>query len=117
MSTSNFDAVERLVDFGLSAAVAQRMVASMNSALDAMNLPGRQPGPASASALGFWIVFEGKPAGPFQEAQLMQLIANGKLDKSSHVWKPGMPRWETVGNAPEVLRLIALSPPPFIPQE
>jgi hypothetical protein len=117
MNTSNFDAVDRLVDFGLSAAVAQRMVTSMNGALDAMNLPGRQLGGPETSPQGFWIVHEGKPAGPFQETQLIQLIANGKLTKASHVWKPGMAQWATVENAPEVLRLIVLAPPPFVPVE
>jgi hypothetical protein len=117
METSHFDAIDRLVEFGLSAAVAQRMVASMNGAIDAMNLPGRQLGSADSAAQGFWIVYEGKPAGPFQETQLLQLIANGKLTKSSHVWKPGMTQWSTVENAPEVLRLIVLAPPPFVPVE
>ncbi|VXC56656.1 DUF4339 domain-containing protein [Massilia sp. 9I] len=118
MDTSvNFDAVDRLVEFGLSAAVAQRMVASMNGALDAMNLPGRQLGAVDTAPQGFWIVYEGKPAGPFQEAQLIQLIAGGKLTKASYVWKPGMAQWATVENSPEVLRLIVLAPPPFVPTE
>jgi hypothetical protein len=115
MSDSNFGAVERLVEFGLSAAVAQRMVASMNSAIDAMTIPGRQLG-AAAAGPAFWIVFEGKPAGPFQPAQLMQLIVDGRLDKSSHVWRAGMARWQTIEDTPEVLRLIALAPPPFDPE-
>lgn len=118
MDTSyHFDAVERLVDFGLSAAVAQRMVMQMNGAIDAMNIPGRQLGAFDAAPQGFWIVFEGKPAGPFQEAQLIQLIASGKLTKTSYVWKPGMAQWATVENSPEVLRLIVLAPPPFLPVE
>lgn len=115
MSDSNFGAVERLVEFGLSAAVAQRMVASMNSALDAMALPGRQLGTAGG-APAFWIIFEGKPAGPFLPAQLMQLIVDGRLNKSSHVWRAGMARWQTIEDTPEVLRLIALAPPPFNPE-
>jgi hypothetical protein len=52
MSSSHFDAIDRLVDFGLSAAVAQRMVTSMNSAIDAMNIPGRQLGHMDTSAQG-----------------------------------------------------------------
>lgn len=112
MSDTQFGAVERLVEFGLSAAVAQRMVASMNSALDAMAMPGRQLD-ATGSGPSFWIVFEGKPAGPFQPAQLTQLILDGKLSKSTHVWRAGMVRWQAVEDTPEVLRLIALVPPPF----
>lgn len=118
MDTSDhFNAIDRLVEFGLSAAVAQRMVASMNGAIDAMNLPGRQLGAVDPQPQGFWIVYEGKPAGPFQEAQLIQLIAAGKLSKTSYVWKPGMAQWATVENSPEVLRLIVLAPPPFLPVE
>jgi len=117
MSDTQFDAIDRLVDFGLSAAVAQRMVTSMNGAIDAMNIPGRQLGTTNAAAEGFWIVYEGKPAGPFLESQLIQLIADGKLTKSSHVWKPGMAQWATVENAPDILRLIVLAPPPFVPVE
>lgn len=114
MSDTQFGAVERLVEFGLSAAVAQRMVASMNNALDTMAMPGRQLDPMGGPA--FWIVFEGKPAGPFRPAQLTQLIVEGRLNKSNYVWRPGMARWQTVEDTPEVLRLIALSPPPFNPE-
>lgn len=38
---------------------------------------------------------------------------DGRLAKDSYVWKPGMPQWQIAKNTPEVLRLVALAPPPF----
>jgi hypothetical protein len=116
MSDTNFDVVDRLVQFGLGAGVAQHMVASMNSALQTMQMPGRQPMPGSAGP-AWWIVFDDKPAGPFHEAQVLQLIAASKVTTASHVWRAGMARWQTVDQVPEMLRLVVLTPPPFHPEQ
>jgi hypothetical protein len=63
----------------------------------------------------YFVVLEGKPAGPFSEDQVSRLITEGKVTKASHVWKPGMSKWELAENIPDVLKLVALCPPPFIP--
>ena len=33
--------------------------------------------------------------------------------KETYIWKPGMTSWQIAEKLPEILRLVALSPPPF----
>jgi hypothetical protein len=108
----NFGSIERLVEFGLGVAVARQMVDSMNLALRNASMPGYHS-PVSMPNRSCWVILGGKQAGPFDEAELSRLIVEGRLTKDSYVWKPGMPQWQTAENTPEVLRLVALAPPPF----
>ncbi|MEF8759250.1 MAG: DUF4339 domain-containing protein [Candidatus Accumulibacter sp. UW25] len=115
MNDDNFFSINRLVEFGLGVGVAQQMVKSMNHALNNTQIPGSQTNPISLPAKIYHVVFEGNPAGPFNENEISSLIAVGKLKKDTFVWRPGMPKWEVVANVPDILKLVALAPPPFIP--
>ena len=42
-------------------------------------------------------------------------INQKKITKQSYLWKPGMSGWQTAENIPEVLKLVALCPPPLPP--
>lgn len=121
MDEDNFYSIERLVEFGLGIGVAQQMVQSMNHALRNTYLPGTMnPTNAMAGAgrpaSAVFVMLDGKQAGPFSEEELTRLIAQGAVNKASYVWKPGMPDWQRCENVPEVLRLVALCPPPFQPE-
>jgi hypothetical protein len=61
-------------------------------------------------------MLDGKQAGPFSENELSRLITEGKVKKDTYVWCPGMAKWELVENVADVLRLVALTPPPFNPE-
>jgi GYF domain 2 len=112
MNEESFYSIDRLVEFGMSMAVAQQMVASMNSAMNQMNVPGAHMAPGHSNLL-YFVVFEGKQAGPFSEAELSRLIGDGKLTKSTLMWKQGMTKWTEAENIPEILKLVALNPPPI----
>ncbi|WHY78134.1 DUF4339 domain-containing protein [Neobacillus sp. WH10] len=63
----------------------------------------------------YYAILVGKPEGPYSLTEFSQLIAEKKFVKETNIWKPGMRQWNLVENVDEVLRLVALSPPP-IPQ-
>lgn len=117
MNTDNFFSIDRLVEFGLGIGVAQQMVKSMNHALQNAHIPGAMNpmGGATRPPSSFFVILDDKQAGPFSEDELSRLIAQGTVTKETYVWKGGMPRWERCENVPEVLRLVALCPPPFNP--
>jgi hypothetical protein len=58
-------------------------------------------------------MIEGNQAGPFSEQELSRLISEKKVVKETYIWKPGLVKWEIAEKLPEVLKLVALSPPPF----
>jgi hypothetical protein len=111
---SRFYSIDRLMEFGMSMAVAQQMVQSMNTTMQNMHIPGAgnpmQPKPAQV----YYAVLEGRQAGPFSETELARLINDNKMSKETYVWHPGLREWKTAENVPEILRLVALAPPPII---
>ena len=94
-------------------AVAQQMVKTMNAAIDNMQIPGAgNPLRPSASQF-YYAIIEGNTAGPFSTQELTRLIIDKKISRETYLWKPGMPQWETAEKLPEILKLVALTPPPF----
>lgn len=117
MDESSFYSVDRLVEFGLSLGIATQMASSMNASLQAMQVPGAG-NPMMPNALAedqplLYAVLDGKSVGPLATSELSRLIAEGRVTKETYVWKPGMPDWQLAENVPEVLRLVALTPPPI----
>jgi hypothetical protein len=110
MNDDTFYSIDRLVEFGLGMGVAQQMTASMNQAIQNTRFPGPGSIPASRS---YHLVLEDKAAGPFSEHELSRLISDSKLTRTTLVWSPGMPGWKRAEDVAEILRLVALAPPPF----
>ncbi len=65
--------------------------------------------------LQFHVAVAGKTAGPFNGAQLQQMITAGTFNAASQVWRQGMANWQSAGSVPELAGLFApaaLVPPP-----
>jgi hypothetical protein len=113
MNEDNFHSIDRLVEFGLGVAVARQMVNSMNHALSNGQAPGLMNQVKPASSPSYFVVLDGKPAGPFSEQELAKLIMDAKVVKTTFVWRPGFAKWQLAEELPDVLRLVALCPPPL----
>lgn len=111
MTNNNFYSIDKLVEFGMGVAVANQMVNSMNQAINKMQIPGSGNQLNSADAV-YYAVIEGECKGPYSVTELSRLINDKVIVKETYIWKPGMANWELAENVPEVLRLVALTPPP-----
>jgi hypothetical protein len=112
MNEDNFFSVNRLIEFGLGVNIAGQMVKMMNDSLKQVYVPGADnPIPQPASL--FYVVLDGSQVGPMSESELTRLISEGKVEASTYVWKPGMSAWKQASEVPEVLKLVALTPPVF----
>ncbi len=120
MDENSFYSIDRLVEFGLTLGVATQMANSMNAGLQAMQIPGArnamQPNVLAEDQPLFYAALDGKSVGPLATSELSRLIAEKRVTKETYVWKPGMPDWQLAENVPEVLKLVALTPPP-VPNE
>lgn len=113
MNDQNFFSIDRLVEFGLNAAIAQQMVRSMNQSMRNMYVPGSiQSMPQAAPAI-FYVAIDGKQTGPLSEAELTQLIMQKQVSKDTLAWMPGMTAWQPIAEVPAILKVIALTPPPL----
>lgn len=117
MDESSFYSIDRLVEFGLSLAVATQMASSMNETLRNTQIPGArnpmQPNHLESKQAIYYVAHEGKALGPISESELSHLISEKRVCKETYVWQPGMPDWQLAENVPAVLRLVALTPPPI----
>lgn len=124
MNNNNFFSIDRLIEFGMSMAVAQQMVQTMNQTMQSMYIPGTMNPMTQAQSSQvapmpqplpqvFYVIVDGNSVGPLSETEVMKLISSKQITKDTYVWKPGMSEWQTVENTPEVLKLVLLAPPAF----
>ena len=113
MDDNGFFSINRLIEFGMGMAVAQQMVKTMNETITNMYVPGSMNPMEKPQQKFFYAMIEGNQAGPFSEQELARLIAEKKVVKETYLWMPGLPNWKMAEQIPEVLKLVALTPPPF----
>lgn len=113
MAEGDFYSIDRLVEFGMSMAVATQMANAMNVSLNTMQVPGTGKPLTSQSMSTYYVALDGKAAGPFDEAELSRLITQGQLTRQTYLWKSGMSDWILAENLPDILKLVALTPPPL----
>lgn len=113
MSENSFFSIDRLVEFGMGMAMAQQMVRTMNYAMNSMQVPGVDRKMQNVPQSIYYVIIDGQQAGPFSESEMGRLVADKKINSNSYVWKPGMPTWQTADKVPDVLRIVALTPPTF----
>lgn len=116
MNDQPFYSIDRLVAFGLELGVAQQMLNAMNHALQHTVIPGPHNAPLQQQFAPCHLALDGAAAGPFGAAEIMQLIQQGRVNKETLAWRIGMSTWQKVGTMPDLLRLVALSPPPLPPE-
>ncbi|MBR1625978.1 MAG: DUF4339 domain-containing protein [Bacteroidales bacterium] len=110
---NSFYSIDRLVEFGMSIAIAKQMTQTMNHAMQNMHIPGSMNPLQQSIPQTYYIITDNKQSGPYSEQELSRLIADKKVTKDTFVWKPGMLDWQKAEQVPEVLKLVALTPPPF----
>ncbi len=113
MDDNSFFSMDRLLEFGLGMGIAQQMMKSMNESMKTMYVPGAMNPMEQPKQSLFFTVIDGNKVGPLSESELSRLISEKKVAKETYIWMPGMTHWKLAENVPEVLKLVALSPPPF----
>ena len=113
MNNDSFFSLDRLLEFGLGMGVAQQMIGMMNTSIQSMRIPGVDNEMRSSAPKVYYVAIDGHSVGPLNDGELMQLIAQKKVNKSTLTWIPGMRGWTAIENVPEVLKVVALTPPPL----
>lgn len=110
MDNDSFLNIDRLVEFGLGMTVVQQMVKTFNSTMETA-CTGSPQTPQRVSTQRYYVAIDGKQAGPLNECELMQLAQNNVINKNTLSWIPGMMAWQPISSVPEILKIIALTPP------
>lgn len=94
----------------MGGAMGQQMAGMMTQMGQTMNQSINTPPPTPQVAYN--VSINGQNAGPFNMAQLQQMVQNGQLTANSYVWKQGMVNWELASNVQELAGLFGSVPPP-----
>ena len=117
MDDQNFFSIDRLVEFGMSVAIAKQMVNSMNQNMQGMYIPGSiqsMPKPTAPAAQNiYYVAIDGQQTGPLNDAEFTRLVVQKRINKDTLAWMPGMPQWKPIEEVPAMLKIIALTPPPL----
>lgn len=76
---------------------------SMGMGMQPMGMPqmgGMQP------MVSYMLSVNGQQAGPYNWAQLQQLVQQGQLTQQTYVWKQGMAEWALAGQVQELMPLF-----------
>ena len=126
---NDFSSMDRLMELGMSMALANQMIGTMNQAMNNMQVPGRVFQPSACTQQqadqnnqttqssqdvppeiqATYAVIDGHMAGPLTDKQLSQLIQIGTVNLQTLVWRPGLPEWKYAADVPEIYKIILLS--------
>ena len=63
----------------------------------------------------YYIVQDGRQAGPYSGTEIARLVIEKQVSASTPVWKSGLTEWKTAADFTELVALIALVPPAVVP--
>lgn len=111
MNDNNFYSIDRLVEFGLSMAIANQMIGVMNYSMRNMGVAGSQMNLNAPPSTIIYVVADGNRVGPLSASEFSKLVSDRRVNKDTLAWMPGMPAWRPIESIPELLKIIALTPP------
>ena len=78
-------------------------------------MPGAVPPPmpGTAPALAVHVALNGAQQGPFDFAQLQQMVQAGQLTPATMVWMAGLQQWTPASGVPALAVLFQPTPPPM----
>jgi len=96
---------------GMGNAMGNAMGSMMN---DTANQQGQSQGtpPPPPGQVMFHVTVNGQQAGPYNMAQIQQMIQAGQINQQTYVWKEGYANWLMASQAPEIAGLFGATPPP-----
>lgn len=98
----------------MGGAIGGNMANMMGNMMNGMNQQTPPPPPTGA-IVQYFIAINGQQSGPYNMAQLQQLVQTGQLTPNTYAWKQGMPGWELAARIPELMSLFGAVPPPMPP--
>lgn len=110
MCDNSFNSIDRLLEFGMSMAVANQMINTMNYAMSNMNIAGQSSTLSTCPpVIQMYAAIDGKQVGPFSESEIQTLINNGTVTEDTLIWYRGMSAWKYAKDVPLTYKLLLLA--------
>ena len=102
---SKFSTLEGLMEFGMSMAIAQQMISTMNHCINNMAVPGvalNKPVPP----INYYAVINNQQVGPLSEDELKNRISTGSITEQTLIWYSGLSGWTMAQNIPSINKFL-----------
>jgi membrane protease subunit (stomatin/prohibitin family) len=100
------------VGLAVGAGIGQQMI--QQSGLLQTKLPPDAP-PPIPTAMKYHVAIENKDIGNIEFEAIKKLVAEGKVNRATLVWRDGMANWQAAEIQPELRVLFQSNPPPLKP--
>ena len=100
------------IGMGMGFAMAQSFGNALSKDLGGSTLNQQAP-PPIPEIEHYYIVRDGKKAGPFNLAAIAMDIKNGSINADTFVWKAGMSDWQAAKDVRVIAELLNSEPPPI----
>ncbi len=95
------------MEFGMSMAVAQQMMNTMNNAMANMHAAGAEM-PVKKTAAQYYAVVNGSQVGPMSEDEVAKIVGAGSIGEDTLMWKTGAAAWTQAKQLPEINKIFML---------
>ncbi len=99
-----------MASMAMGGAVGSGMAGMMGNMMAGMGEQKVTPPPLPQMA--YFIAVNGQQQGPYNQNQMLELVKQGALTRTTHVWKQGMADWALAGNIEELNDILGSVPPP-----
>ncbi|MBX2868555.1 MAG: SPFH domain-containing protein [Acidiferrobacterales bacterium] len=96
------------IAMGMGFAMANKLGATLNAPPDSPAPAGPPPVPEAPQ---YYIVVDGKRAGPYDPDEMIEQAQNGSLHRKSLVWRGGMRKWRVASELDEITEILDHIPP------
>jgi len=104
------------VGVGMGVGIAGRVAGATGGFFSGQAEPGvcgtQSVPPPLPSQPRIFVAIDGQQTGPFDLAQLRQMVQSGQMTRDTLVWQQGMAAWDAAGKVGELSAIIAAVPPP-----
>ncbi len=101
------------IGMGMGFAMAQSFGNALSKNNEASQQKNTSAPPPIPEVEHYYIVQDGKKAGPFNLAAIADLIKSNDVNADTYVWKSGMEDWQAAGDVKSVSALLNKEPPPI----
>lgn len=109
---NGFNPAGMIAGMMMGGAVGNNMANMMGNMMHNMTQP-QAPTPPPVAVTQYFVVINGAQAGPYTHSHIRQMIVAGQLNRTSYIWKQGMPAWDVIGSLPEFADAFGAVPPPI----
>lgn len=111
MNDNSFNSIDKLMEFGMSMAIAQQMIQTMNHALNNMQTPQfsnlNMPLPSQKM---YYALVNDIVQGPFTESEISSYIISKNINEDTLIWNKELPGWLAAKQVSDVKKLFLLNP-------